>query len=75
MEHPDWPQLFYNIKTLLSQLTPLNRLIGAPEIPSGTLAGDELFNAREKVLTDDVLETSVIEGAILLDATETSTDD
>jgi Fic family protein len=64
-QNPDWPQLVYNFEILLPKLTALNRLIGALEITSRTLAGDELLDAREKVLTDDVLETSAIEGEIL----------
>ena len=64
-QYPDWPQFVYDIEILLPKLTALHRLIGALELTSRTLAGDELLDAREKVLTDDVLESSAIEGDIL----------
>ena len=64
-QYPDWPQFVYDIESLLPKLTGLHRLIGALEITSRTLAGDKLLDAREKALTDDVLETSAIEGEIL----------
>jgi Fic family protein len=50
---------------LLPRLGVLNRLIGALEITSRTIAGEALLDARERVLTDDALETSAIEGEIL----------
>lgn len=56
----------YTLELLLPRLTSLHQLIGALEITSRALAGDELLDARERVLTDDVLETSAIEGEILL---------
>ena len=64
-QHSDWPQFSYNLEKLLPKLASLNRLIGALEITSRTLAGEALLVAKERVLTDDVVETSAIEGEIL----------
>ncbi|MBU0673317.1 MAG: DUF4172 domain-containing protein [Proteobacteria bacterium] len=64
-QYPDWPQFIYASDVLLPKLTALNRLIGALEITSRTVAEDELLDARERILTDDVMETSAIEGEIL----------
>lgn len=64
-QHSDWPQFTCDTEKLLSKLADLNRLIGALEITSRTLAREALLDARERVLTDDALETSAIEGEIL----------
>lgn len=64
-QNPDWPKFNYDAIELLPRLTSLNRLVGVLEITSRTLAGDELLDARERILTDDVVETSAIEGEIL----------
>ena len=64
-QHSGWPQFKYDTEQLLPKLADLNRLIGALEITSRTLVDEALLDAREKVLTDDVLETSAIEGEIL----------
>ncbi|MDW7774488.1 MAG: Fic family protein [Desulfobulbaceae bacterium] len=64
-QNPDWPKFTYSITELLPRLTSVNRLVGALEMTSRALAGEELLDAREKVLTDDVVETSAIEGEIL----------
>ena len=64
-QNPDWPKFTYDLEQLLSRLAGLNRLIGALEITSRTLTGEALLDAREKALTDDVLETSAIEGELL----------
>ena len=64
-QHSNWPLFFYDIEQLLPRLATLNRLIGSLEITSRTLAGEALLDAQEKVLIDEVLETSAIEGEIL----------
>jgi Fic family protein len=64
-QHAEWPQFFYDLDKLLPKLADLNRLIGALEIISRTLAGETLLDTMERVLTEDALETSAIEGEIL----------
>ncbi len=64
-QNPDWPIFVYDSGELLPKLSSVNQLIGALQLTSRTLAGQELLDAEEAVLTDDAIETSAIEGEIL----------
>jgi Fic family protein len=64
-QQADWPSFNYDIKQLLSNINTLSRLIGALEMTCSVLAGEELLDAQARVLADDAIETSAIEGEVL----------
>jgi Fic family protein len=64
-QQADWPNFTYDIKQLLSDINTLSRLIGALEMTCSVLAGEELLDAQARVLADDAIETSAIEGEVL----------
>ena len=64
-QHPGWPEFRFDVNPLLPVLTAITRRIGALEVTCRTLAGDVLIDARERILADDAMETSAIEGEIL----------
>lgn len=64
-QHGNWPHFYYDAKQLLPDIAVLSRLIGEIEMTCRTLAGDVLLDARSRILTDDALGTSAIEGEAL----------
>jgi len=58
-------QFSIDVKQLLSDINTLSRLIGALEMTCSVLAGEELLDAQARVLADDAIETSAIEGEVL----------
>ena len=61
----DWPEFYYDGGVLLPKISTVSRLIGGLEAICQTLSHAERLDARERVLTDDAMETSAIEGEIL----------
>ncbi|KPA09988.1 cell division protein Fic [Candidatus Magnetomorum sp. HK-1] len=61
----DWPNFYYDIKALTSGMNDVSRLIGALEVMAQSLTEKDLLKASEKILSDDAIETSAIEGEIL----------
>lgn len=64
-QQPSWPNFYYNTERFLASIAIASRLIGALEATCRTLADPVLLDARETVLADDAMETSVIEGEVL----------
>jgi len=64
-QQADWPNFTYDIKPLLSDFHTLLRLIGALEMTCSVLADEELVDAQARVLAEDAIETSAIEGEVL----------
>lgn len=64
-EYKDWPNFTFDADQLLTDLSTSSRLIGELEIVCRSLSGQEKMTAIERVLADDAIETSAIEGEIL----------
>jgi Fic family protein len=64
-QNAGWPDFSYDIKQLLSDISALSRLIGALEMTCRTLAGEVLVDTQARVLANDAIETSAIEGEML----------
>ncbi len=64
-QQKDWPEFYYDSSVLLPKISAVSQLIGALTAVSQTLSDAERLNARERVLTDDAMETAAIEGEIL----------
>ena len=58
-----WPDFNYDIKQL--DINTLSRLIGTFEMTCKLLADDVLLDAQARVLAEDAIETSAIEGEML----------
>ncbi len=64
-QHQGWPEFYYDCGHLLTNISTVSRLIGSLTAVCQTLSDAELLDARERVLTDDAMETAAIEGEIL----------
>jgi Fic family protein len=64
-QNANWPDFSYDIKLLLSDISALSRLIGALEMTCRTLADEVLVDTQARVLAEDAIETSAIEGEML----------
>ncbi len=64
-QQKDWPEFYYDSGLLLPKISNVSRLIGGLTAICQTLSDTERFEAQERVLTDDTMETAAIEGEIL----------
>ncbi|MDD2468834.1 MAG: Fic family protein [Desulfobulbus sp.] len=64
-QHANWPHFSFHADQLLSDLSEASKKIGSLETISQTISAQESTAALERVLSDDALETSAIEGETL----------
>lgn len=64
-QHPGWPNFSHDSARLLPALVRAARLIGTLEATCRLLAPPVLLDARARVLADEAVETSSIEGELL----------
>jgi Fic family protein len=64
-QHSKWPNFYYDINVIASDMIDASRLIGALEVMCKSLNEHDLLEASEKILSDDAIETSAIEGEML----------
>ncbi len=64
-QYKNWPNFIFDANTLISDLGTASQLIGELEAISRSICGEERLAALERVLADDAIETSAIEGEIL----------
>jgi len=64
-QHANWPHFSFHADQLLSDLSEASKKIGSLETISQSISAQESTAALERVLSDDALETSAIEGETL----------
>lgn len=64
-QHPDWPVFSYDVALLLADVGAVSRLAGRMDAVYRTLNNEEQATVQERVLADDAMETSAIEGELL----------
>jgi Fic family protein len=64
-KNEDWPNFYFDASELLADMAAVSRLIGGLEVISRTINEEEQVAALERVLSDEALGTSDIEGEIL----------
>lgn len=64
-QHANWPHFSFHADQLLSDLSEASKMIGTLETISQSISAQESTAALERVLSDDALETSAIEGETL----------
>jgi Fic family protein len=61
----NWPVFYYDASALLTEIGTVSWLAGGLEVIYRTLNNEEQVNVQERVLADDAMETSAIEGEVL----------
>ena len=64
-QYNEWPNFYFDAGELLPDIAIVSQLIGGLEAISRTISDEEQIAAQERVLADDALGTSAIEGEIL----------
>lgn len=64
-QHPNWPHFSFHADRLLNDLGEASKMIGTLEAMSRSSSDQENTAALERVLSDDAMETSAIEGETL----------
>jgi len=64
-QNSSWPVFYYDASALLADIGVVSRLAGGLEAIYRTLNNEEQINVQERVLADDAMETSAIEGEVL----------
>ena len=64
-QHPNWPAFSYDAGALLPEIGAVSRLAGRLDAIFRTLNNEEQIIVQERVLADDAMETSAIEGELL----------
>ncbi len=64
-QHRNWPHFSFQADHLLTDLVEASKMIGALETISRSISDQENTAALERVLSDDAMETSAIEGETL----------
>ncbi|MDD2464469.1 MAG: Fic family protein [Desulfobulbus sp.] len=64
-QYANWPHFSFHADQLLSDLSEASKMIGMLETISQSISAQESTAALERVLSDDALETSAIEGETL----------
>nr|WP_320013087.1 Fic family protein [uncultured Desulfobulbus sp.] len=64
-QHHDWPHFSFRAEHFLNALAEASQMIGSLEAISGSISEQESTATLERVLSDDAVETSAIEGETL----------